>query len=97
MAIRCKLSPKNFLKRIWCDSLVHDADTLELLVKKIGVDRIMLGSDYPFPLGEQSPGQIIRKCDFLSSLEKEKILGLNVLAFLGLDLNLKRIQKYLEN
>ncbi|KXJ89884.1 hypothetical protein Micbo1qcDRAFT_149737 [Microdochium bolleyi] len=36
----------------WVDSLVHDPDLMEFLCKKIGTDRIVLGSDYPFPLGE---------------------------------------------
>jgi aminocarboxymuconate-semialdehyde decarboxylase len=93
VAIKCKSSPSTFLNKIWCDSLVHDPDALELLVKKIGVDKIMLGSDYPFPLGEQSPGEVVRKCKFLTVQEKEMILGLNVLNFLGLDHNLKNLQK----
>jgi aminocarboxymuconate-semialdehyde decarboxylase len=97
VAVRCKQSPFNFLNRIWCDSLVHDPDALELLVKKIGIDKIMLGSDYPFPLGEQLPGQVVRQCKFLTLEEKEKILGLNVLAFLGLNRDLKPLRKYLEN
>ncbi|KAK7962647.1 uncharacterized protein PG986_003472 [Apiospora aurea] len=36
----------------WVDSLVHDPDLLEFLCKKIGSDRVVMGSDYPFPLGE---------------------------------------------
>jgi hypothetical protein len=40
---------RSHLGRIWTDSLVHDEDALMLLIKKMGVDRIMLGSDYPFP------------------------------------------------
>ncbi|KAK8061483.1 hypothetical protein PG994_007849 [Apiospora phragmitis] len=35
----------------WVDSLVHDPDLLEFLCKKIGPDRVVMGSDYPFPLG----------------------------------------------
>ena len=83
------MNPKEFLGRIWCDSLVHDPDALDLLIKKIGIDRIMLGSDYPFPLGEQTPGKMVRACDFLDETSKRKILGLNALQFLGLDENLK--------
>lgn len=37
---------------IWIDSLVHDPDLLEYILKKIPSDNIVLGSDYPFPLGE---------------------------------------------
>lgn len=45
----------------------------------------MLGSDYPFPLGETQPGKLVRENMVLSETEKEQILGLNVLDFLGLD------------
>lgn len=35
----------------WVDSLVHDPDLLEFLCRKIGPERVVMGSDYPFPLG----------------------------------------------
>ena len=57
----------------------------------------MLGTDYPFPLGEQEPGKMVDQCDFLSQEDKNKILGLNVLAFLGLDRNLVPLRKKLKN
>lgn len=37
---------------IWIDSLVHDPDLLEYVLKKIPSANVVLGSDYPFPLGE---------------------------------------------
>jgi len=48
------VSPTDHITRggFWVDSLVHDPDLMEFLCKKIGTDRIVLGSDYPFPLGE---------------------------------------------
>lgn len=39
-------------RRVWVDSLVHDGDTLNAIVKTFGAERVALGSDYPFPLGE---------------------------------------------
>ena len=48
----CSTDPREFLGKIWTDSLVHDNNALEYLVKTIGKDRVLLGSDYPFPLGE---------------------------------------------
>jgi hypothetical protein len=38
--------------RFWADSLVHDPDALNLVVKTFGEDKVCLGTDYPFPLGE---------------------------------------------
>lgn len=48
----CSTDPREFLGKIWTDSLVHDNNALEYLVKTIGKNRVLLGSDYPFPLGE---------------------------------------------
>ena len=70
--------------RIWTDSLVHDEDALEFLVKKIGKNRVLLGSDYPFPLGEiDREGKIVEEVDFLTEQEKENILADNVFDFVG--------------
>ena len=35
--------------------MVHDPSALALLIKKVGFDRIMLGSDMPFPIGDPMP------------------------------------------
>lgn len=45
--------------RFFVDSLVHDAVALRLLLQQFGSNRIALGSDYPFPLGEDRPGALI--------------------------------------
>jgi len=81
-ATRTKNPPLQYLERIYADSLVHDIDTLKFLIKKMGSDHIMLGSDYPFPLGEHEPGKMIEESD-LDDDTKERILSGNALAFLG--------------
>jgi len=45
--------------RFFVDSLVHDAAALRLLLGQFGSRRVALGSDYPFPLGEERPGELI--------------------------------------
>ena len=71
------------MDRIWVDSLCHDEEVLELLIKKFGINRIILGSDYPFILGEHKPGELIEKSK-LPEDQKEMILFRNALEFLGL-------------
>lgn len=78
-------SPTEQLKQIYVDSLVHDADTLRFLLKKFPADRVLLGTDYPFPLGELEPGKMIENMPELSNEDKARILGLNACEFLGLD------------
>ncbi|OMJ20440.1 2-amino-3-carboxymuconate-6-semialdehyde decarboxylase [Smittium culicis] len=77
--------PLKTLKKLYFDSLVHDEDALKLMISKIGTDRIVLGSDYPFPLGEQMPGQLVEGCDWISHEDKLKILSQNALKLFNLD------------
>jgi aminocarboxymuconate-semialdehyde decarboxylase len=78
------------MKKVYVDSLVHDPDMLQILVKKFGEDRIMLGSDYPFPLGEiDRPGALIESTDLATSPKttaeiREKLLYKNAISFLKL-------------
>jgi aminocarboxymuconate-semialdehyde decarboxylase len=44
---------------MYFDSLVHEPAKLDYLIKLVGADQVALGSDYPFPLGEASPGSMI--------------------------------------
>ena len=48
-AIDNNVAPTDYLGKFWIDSLVHDFDMLEFLLKKVGKKKIALGSDYPFP------------------------------------------------
>ncbi|HEY6929302.1 MAG TPA: amidohydrolase family protein [Thermoanaerobaculia bacterium] len=63
-AVSNDVPPREYLRRIYLDSLVHDPLMLRYLVDLMGADRIALGSDYPFPLGEPGPGKLIDSCGF---------------------------------
>ncbi|MBG84898.1 MAG: 2-amino-3-carboxymuconate-6-semialdehyde decarboxylase [Phycisphaerae bacterium] len=82
--IDSKVSPRELLRRCYVDSLVHDADTLQLLIEVMGADRVALGSDYPFPLGEAVPGQLIESMS-LDPRTRDRILSGTALEFLGLN------------
>ena len=82
-AVDSESSPRDHLHRFVYDSLVHDADALRHLVRLVGADRIALGSDYPFPLGEHRPGELVRSMTDLDPSESAKILGGTALEFLG--------------
>jgi len=70
--------------RFYVDSLVHDADALMMLLKLFGAQRVAFGSDYPFPLGEAHPGELIESMRELSAKEKVQLLSGNAREFLGL-------------
>ena len=65
--------------------LVHDADALRRLIALLGPDKVALGTDYPFPLGETEPGALIRSMPELSDQAQAWLLTDSALAFLGLD------------
>jgi aminocarboxymuconate-semialdehyde decarboxylase len=73
-------APREYLGRFWVDSLVHDARALRLVLDTFGDDKVSLGSDYPFPLGEERPGALIRS---LPEVPARKLLVDNALAWLG--------------
>jgi len=76
-------SPRHYLGHFWVDSLVHDRDSFDLLVKVIGEDKICCGSDYPFPLGEHHPGKLIEQLA-VNDAQKELFLSANALEWLGI-------------
>ncbi len=75
-------SPEGYAKRIYVDSLVHDPRALRLLLEVIGADRIALGSDYPFPLGEQEPGRLVESMGLPANIQSRLFVG-TALAWLG--------------
>ncbi len=79
----CELSPSKYLNRFYVDSAVFDQRALQFLVETMGAERVMLGSDYPFPLGEHGIGNLIRK-SALPAKVKGRLLGENARRFLGL-------------
>ncbi len=75
--------PSSYLGRFWVDSLVHDKNTLRQIVDVFGSHRVALGTDYPFPLGEDIPGATIRAASFEPSVTAA-LLGGNARDWLGI-------------
>jgi len=83
VAIDNKVSPRNYLGKFYLDSLVHDPVMLDYIVKLVGPERVALGSDYPFPLGENEPGTLIRSMPYEEKI-KERLLSGSALEWLNL-------------
>ncbi len=84
-AVDNAVNPRSYLGRFYLDSLTHDADALRYIIKLVGVDRVALGSDYPFPLGEAEPGHLIESMNELGAPARERLLCGSALEFLGLE------------
>lgn len=83
-AVDNKKNPRDYIGKFYLDSLVHDPMMLKYLIELIGEKRIAMGSDYPFPLGETVPGQLIESMSGLSQDTKERLLSGTALEWLGI-------------
>ncbi len=83
-AIDNAINPRDYIGQFWIDSLVHDPKALDFVVDIFGADRIALGTDYPFPLGELAPGTLIKSMPYTNGI-KEKLLHGAALEWLGLE------------
>jgi hypothetical protein len=76
--------PSHYNGRFYVDSVVFDEPAVRLLADTLGTDRIVVGSDYPYPLGESPAGGVVHGAAFLSEEGREAILVRNAYRFLGL-------------
>jgi len=83
-AVDNKVNPRDYVKRIYVDSLVHDRAVFKLLLDILGPEGIAFGSDYPFPLGEKEPGKLIESMTDLDAKAKERVFSGTAREWLGL-------------
>jgi aminocarboxymuconate-semialdehyde decarboxylase len=82
-AVDNTVAPRAYLGKFYVDALVHDPDALRYLLGLVGPERIALGSDYPFPLGETIPGRMIETMEDLTPEARDRLLAGTALEFLG--------------
>ncbi len=80
----CPHPPSHYVDRFWIDSVVFGEAALRLQTDVMGLDRIMMGSDYPFPLGEIDPGDVIDRAGFLDDADRDRLLFGNANEFFDL-------------
>lgn len=74
---------EEYARMLYYDTVVYDHRLLEYLIKVVGIDRIMIGSDYPFIMCESFPGRKVGELD-IDEAAKNKILRENAIRFLNL-------------
>jgi aminocarboxymuconate-semialdehyde decarboxylase len=69
-------APSTYLKRLWFDTCVFSSELIDALVATVGIDRVMMGSDYPFDMGDEDPVGLVKRTK-LSDSDLDKILYSN--------------------
>ena len=77
--------PTKYLKRLYFDSLVYTPHQLEYLVRQYGPDHVLMGTDYPYDMGETDPIGFIEGSRALSDDERRLIFGGNAARLLGVE------------
>lgn len=73
--------PSHYASRVYVDSVVFTEPALRVLIEAHGPDRVLVGSDYPYPLGERPAGGVVRGSALAEDV-REGILRGNALRFL---------------
>jgi aminocarboxymuconate-semialdehyde decarboxylase len=71
-----KKAPSSYLKKFYFDTIAFDPEMLRNLIDKFGAAQVVLGTDYPFDMGEDDPVGLISSVPRLKAAEKEQIMGL---------------------
>ena len=77
-------NPRDYIGKFWIDALVHDPKALDFAIDIMGHDKICMGSDYPFPLGEHHPGKLIESMGYAKDI-KDGLLFKNAMDWMGMD------------
>lgn len=70
--------PTELARLLYYDTVLHDPGPLAYLVGQVGADHVVMGSDYPFPMGDPQPVHTVRSIPGLSDDQRQLILGGNV-------------------
>ena len=73
-----------FWRRIYVDTIIHGSEALEFLVHTHGADRMVIGTDYPYGMGDSDPVTTVENIATLDDEDRQRILEGNAAALLGL-------------
>jgi len=74
--------PSAYLRQMYFDSVVHSVAALEFLIRTVGADRVVIGTDYPMGMGDREPVPKVLSLTGITEDERAGILGKNALAAL---------------
>ncbi len=83
VAVHNNVNPREYIGQFWVDSITHDPKLLQYIIDDVGSEKICLGSDYPFPLGDLEIGKFIEEMG-LSQDDLDNIMYKSAMQWLGL-------------
>jgi aminocarboxymuconate-semialdehyde decarboxylase len=83
VAIDNPKNPRDYIGHFWVDSATHDAQLLRYILELLPSEKISLGTDYPFPLGDLKVGEFIRDMKLAPEVQ-EQIFWKSAVAWLGM-------------
>ena len=75
--------PSHYLRRVYVDALVYKPENVAHIIRQLGASQVVLGTDYPFDMGEEHPVEVLAALDGLSDLDRQRIARDNALRLLG--------------
>ena len=82
---RITKAPTHYLEKFYFDSVVFSSDQLEYLATRFGTERILIGTDYPFDMGEYDPVEHVVSCSAFSKSDVSAMCGLNACNLFKID------------
>ncbi|MDQ6672246.1 MAG: amidohydrolase [Chloroflexota bacterium] len=79
--------PSHYLRRVWVDALVYQPENVAHIIRTLGASQVVLGTDYPFDMGEERPLELLAAVADLSEADRERIKSGNALRLLGLGMS----------
>lgn len=76
--------PADYLKRVWFDTVLFRPDMIAFLVALVGHEKVMMGTDSPYDMGENHPVKLVESVPGLSASQKADVLGGNAARLFGL-------------
>jgi aminocarboxymuconate-semialdehyde decarboxylase len=67
-------APSTYLPRFTYDTIVHSKQVMEFVIREVGAEHVMMGSDYCYQMGYERPIQFLEQLD-LTSAQRAMILG----------------------
>lgn len=79
-----KKKPSSYLKKFYFDTITFDAGLLESLIDRVGAKQVLLGSDYPYDMGDEDPVGLVNSLQGVSEADRDRILGGNAARLLNI-------------